>query len=530
MTELELFAVVWAIRKCQLYLRGLANFLVEVDHKPLIPILNDYTMDNGSTPRIQLLLEKLASFSFTASWIPGKTNLIADALSRAPVSNRSTPDTLEEATRCSVTRQMRTLSNDERPQPTDHDPALEFLNECATSDYEYNLLRQAITSNDPTSQTALPFKSIFASLSVIDNLVLYGTRIVVPKKARHRMLTLLHIPHQGMDRSKQRARQIFYWPGMSSDIENHVASCEKCLKYLPSQKQEPLILTEDSRYAFEETSADLFSYGNSTYMVYVDRFSGWPVLEHFGTCPSTSRVITSLKKIFCDYGVPRVFASDGGKQFDSAEFRAFCTEWHIQQRVSSPGYAQSNGHAEAAVKAMKALVKKYTNSGHRDIEGLWEAVLEWRNVPRQKDGLSPAQIRFGHSMRTRLPAHPSSLQKQNLPQKSPTKGNNRVKQNYDKASRSLRPLQVGTTVIIQDQSGRKEWNRVGIVTASRSHRDYDIELPSGRTLRRNRRHLYPTTIPPNPPASSPAVLYDPSQKPRRSSRKTIGQVPHRFQF
>ncbi|TRY61930.1 hypothetical protein TCAL_14929 [Tigriopus californicus] len=102
--------------------------------------------------------------------------------------------------------------------------------------------------------------------------------------------------------------------------------------------------------------------------------------------------------------------------------------------------------------------------------------------------------------------------------------------NYDKASRSLRPLQVGTTVIIQDQSGRKEWNRVGIVTASRSHRDYDIELPSGRTLRRNRRHLYPTTIPPNPPASSPAVLYDPSPTPRRSSRKTIGQVPHRFQF
>eukprot|EP00094_Tigriopus_californicus_P013982 TCALIF_13538-PA protein Name:"Similar to ORF V Enzymatic polyprotein (Cestrum yellow leaf curling virus)" AED:0.28 eAED:0.37 QI:4/0/0/1/0/0/4/0/259 len=71
----------------------------------------------------------------------------------------------------------------------------------------------------------------------------YGTRIVVPKKARHSMLTLLHIPHQGMDWSKQHGRQIFYWSGMSSDIENHVASCEKCSKYLPSQKQEPLIPT-----------------------------------------------------------------------------------------------------------------------------------------------------------------------------------------------------------------------------------------------------------------------------------------------
>ena len=66
MVELELLAVTWAIQKCRVYLLGLAEFTLIVDHRPLIPILNDKTMDAIDNPRIMRMEEKLLPYSFTA--------------------------------------------------------------------------------------------------------------------------------------------------------------------------------------------------------------------------------------------------------------------------------------------------------------------------------------------------------------------------------------------------------------------------------------------------------------------------------
>ena len=47
-------------------------------------------------------------------------------------------------------------------------------------------------------------------LSVDDGLVLYGRRIIVPKAARADVLRRLHAAHQGIVRTKTRARQVVY--------------------------------------------------------------------------------------------------------------------------------------------------------------------------------------------------------------------------------------------------------------------------------------------------------------------------------
>ena len=82
--ELECMAIVWAILKCSFYLRGLPNFTVYTDHKPLYGVFQKDIFDLAS-PRLQRLREKVAMFSFNVIWVPGKTHLIADALSRAPL-------------------------------------------------------------------------------------------------------------------------------------------------------------------------------------------------------------------------------------------------------------------------------------------------------------------------------------------------------------------------------------------------------------------------------------------------------------
>ena len=82
--ELECLAIVWATLKCSFYLRGLPLFTIYTDHRPLQGVFQKDIFDLAS-PRLQRLREKITMYSFQVCWVPGKTHLIADALSRAPL-------------------------------------------------------------------------------------------------------------------------------------------------------------------------------------------------------------------------------------------------------------------------------------------------------------------------------------------------------------------------------------------------------------------------------------------------------------
>ena len=77
----------------------------------------------------------------------------------------------------------------------------------------------------------------------------------------------------------------------------------------------------------------------------------------------------------------------------------------------SPTCAQSNiaGHAEAAVKAVKHLMLKAAPSGDLASEEFLQGLLKLRNTP-DATGFSPAQMVFGHQLRTLVQAHQSKFQ------------------------------------------------------------------------------------------------------------------------
>ena len=68
--EIEMLAVMWGIKRMQMYLYGLPSFKVYTDHKPLIPILN-YKGLGEMSPRMQAMRKKLLRFTFTALHVPG---------------------------------------------------------------------------------------------------------------------------------------------------------------------------------------------------------------------------------------------------------------------------------------------------------------------------------------------------------------------------------------------------------------------------------------------------------------------------
>ncbi|ROT64663.1 hypothetical protein C7M84_017381 [Penaeus vannamei] len=96
---LEMLAASWAMGKCRLYLAGLQHFTLHTDHRPLIPILNHYTLDALEKPRLQHLRVKMAPYVFTTVWRAGKTLCIPDALSQAPVRH----PTFDDEEECTMT-------------------------------------------------------------------------------------------------------------------------------------------------------------------------------------------------------------------------------------------------------------------------------------------------------------------------------------------------------------------------------------------------------------------------------------------
>ena len=52
MVELEMLAAVWALKKCRVYLLGMNNFNVVVDHKPLESIMDKKTLNEIESPRL----------------------------------------------------------------------------------------------------------------------------------------------------------------------------------------------------------------------------------------------------------------------------------------------------------------------------------------------------------------------------------------------------------------------------------------------------------------------------------------------
>ena len=134
--ELEGLAVFYAINKCRHYLLGMQQFTIVTDHKPLIGMWAKSLPDIANV-RLQRYKEKLTGYNFKIEWREGKTNEIADALSRAPVFPAQEEDTKPDFT--DICYAITTLQNN----PTD--PQLGPIIEAAKTDVDYQQNIEATT-------------------------------------------------------------------------------------------------------------------------------------------------------------------------------------------------------------------------------------------------------------------------------------------------------------------------------------------------------------------------------------------------
>jgi len=556
MVELELLAIAWACKKAAPFLEGI-KFLILTDHKPLLPILNDYSLAEIENKRLQRLRMKLNGLRYEAHWVQGKENVEADALSRAPACQPTPEDEIDEEEIAELKTSKEAIAvlscievNNEWIQPECPefeacmvDQMAEEIRIAGEKDEDYRIVKGWLSQKYPPPRTAIepqvdPYYRELERFSIDDNgLLCYEDRVVVPKPLRARYLDYLVNLHASPEKMKSRARKSIWWPFMANDISHKWRTCETCVERSPSVKKEPTKPRAPTSYPFQVVHMDLASYSGHQFLITVDQFSGWPVVKHLGKDAPTSRITQCLLQMFEQFGLPENIFSDGGPQFTSFEFQEFCDKWQISHETSSPHHPQSNGIAENAVKAMKKLLHcTYDPKTGSVLNDEWvKAIMLYKNTPWGPSKLSPSEVLFGRILRDGvvakfeeyLPKHQEAVKKRR----------DEVQRYIDgiqKLRSQQKPLQKGEPVFVQDPQ-TKRWTLKGVIIGpGKNEREYMVQMQNGGRWRRNRKFLKRQGVAVK--ATQPSVDNTASgdrkvrfsdEEPRRSTR--VRHQPDRFQ-
>ena len=357
---------------------------------------------------------------------------------------------------------------------------------------------QGWPAKNKLSKELQPYHVFAGELTVVQDLLMNGNRLVIPPVMQPEILGKLHAGHLGIVKCWDRAKQSVWWIGLCKQVQDIVTNCNICVQQRDNPT-EPMIATEPPQRPWESVATDLFQWNGSNYLLVVDYFSRYPEIARLNNTTSHG-IIEHMKSIFSRHGIPEVVTSDNGPQYASEQFADFAQAYGFQHKTSSPRYPQSNGEAERSVKTIKGLLTKSKDP--------YLAVMEYRATPLF-NGCSPAQLLMGRRIRTTLPVHPSMLEPQWPDLASVCAKERQYKQqqkaNFDRHhnARELPALKQGTEVWVRDmkQTGT-------VAEKAQTPRSYVIQTEDGM-LRRNRRHLVPMgqdQVPPAIPGEAAVAL------------------------
>ncbi|XP_064469539.1 uncharacterized protein K02A2.6-like [Ornithodoros turicata] len=280
----EALAVIFGVLRFHQYLWG-HSFEIVTDHKPLLGLLaHDKPVPNNCSPRLLRWALTLSSYPYELVYRQGSGIAHADGLNRLPLPTEALP----------VERPAEVFLL-EGVYPTVL--SAKVVAQATSRDVIASNVRHILLSGGklPDVTDYRPYQRRFDQLSVQDDCILLGNRVVIPQELRAKVLDLLHESHPGVTKMKAVARSHVWWGTLDEDIAARVQRCVTC-----QQQQRPF----KGHYIF----------------ILVDAFSKWVEVEVVPS-PSAEATISCLRSIFARQGLPDLVVSDNGPTFVSANYR-----------------------------------------------------------------------------------------------------------------------------------------------------------------------------------------------------------------
>jgi transposase InsO family protein len=370
--EQELLAVICALREWRHYVYG-KEFKVVTDHQSLRYLS---TQPNLSARQVRWM-EFLQQFEpFTIEYQPGKSNVVADALSRRADHN-------VRLTMLHTTAAMSTA-------------LLQSVKDAYQQD---EVCKEALEGPDHSHLVA-------------KNGLLYKLdRLYIPNDNGIKT-QLLHEAHDnnisghvGTAKTVELLSRTYYWPTLHTDVRTYVLSCPACQankanNALPMGLLQP-IPTPERRW--DVVTMDLITQlprtrnGHDAIAVFVDKYSK---MAHYASTTTTVSApqLASLfwKEIVRHHGIPSAIISDRDPRFTSHFWRALWKQLGTKLSMSTAYHPQADGQTERQNRTLEDMLRAYVNY-HRDDwdQHLVAAEIAHNNSQQASTGFSPFFLNYG---------------------------------------------------------------------------------------------------------------------------------------
>merc|ERR1719320_402506 len=380
------------------------------------------------------------------------------------------------------------------------------LQEATNNDEVLVKLREEIQRGMADSSHDVPaelkeFHRYRHGLLVMDGVVTYKQRLVVPVSLQKRVLETLHAAHQGVSGMINRAEQSIFWPSITTDITRVRAMCRTCVRNSPSQPAGLPVRPPSPSYPFQLVVADYCHMNGVNYLVIADRYSGWLSVMYVGKGEFDSdKLIDVLRDYFLTFGVVEEISSDSASQFMSSKFQKFLRQYGVRHRLSSSYFPHSNSRAELGVKSGKRILRdNMSPDGKVNTDKFLRAMLQYRNTPQPDTRMSPAQIVFGRYLRDFIPVVNDKYEPKQewamvkeYRERALARRLDRDGAVLEKHTKKLDMIPIGHAVAVQNQKGRfpKKWDKTGVVVENMDHDKVLVKMDGSRRLTtRNRRFV-----------------------------------------
>ena len=443
--EQELLAIVHALKSWRHYLHG-RKFTVFTDHHSLQYFKTQPLLSSRQTRWKDII----ANFDFDIVYIEGKTNTVADGLSRRP-DHKLEPLTSRIFT---IATRSRSRSMDPKlpvPPVTTRSASALTANGYRPADAAALPPAGALPTNLPGTvhdnvmqlpPMALPQTSLLADIFeaskrdaaylkvlreprragsfTVRNGLLYHQpdRLCVPadRSLRTRLLQECHdaplAGHLGKDKTIELVKRRFYWSGMDADITQYVTSCDACQRNKPSQqmKMGPLKPLPVPSRPWQQFSMDLITQlprsrsGNDAIVVYVDKLTK---MAHYVatrtnvTAPELARI--TIREVIRLHGISESILSDRDPRFTAHFWKAFWSLIGTTLTMSTAFHPQTDGQTERQNRTLEEMLRARINFQQDDWdEHLAIAELAYNNSRQASTGFTPFYLNFGQEVQMPL--------------------------------------------------------------------------------------------------------------------------------